>query len=76
MFLVLMSHSLFFLHFAISWPESSVEQGLLVILNLLSHVETRSLAYSEKCTILIRHHFEAVPKIHNEAPIWIVGIVM
>ena len=31
---------------------------------------------SKKCTIPIRHHYEAVPKIHKDAPIWIFGIVM
>ena len=30
----------------------------------------------KKCTIPIRHHYEAVPKIHIDAPIWIFVIVM
>ena len=30
----------------------------------------------KKCMLSIHHHYEAVPKIHIDAPIWIYGIVM
>ena len=30
----------------------------------------------KKCTIPIRQHYEAVPNIHIDAPIWIFGIAM
>ena len=31
---------------------------------------------SKKCTLSMRHHYEAVPKIHIDASIWIFGIFM
>ena len=38
--------------------------------DLLKRVE------SKKCTPSIRRHYEAVPKLHIGASIWIFGIVM
>ena len=31
---------------------------------------------SKKCMIPIRHHYEAVTKIHIDFPLWIFGIVV